>query len=288
MDPSAASSVKTAFVLQSYPPPLGVLTDLSSAVYEAAMQRNWLSREEEVACFRVSENEPAGVVTYIESELPHLGVEDIVPVGSVEFVNSLLAYRGFSPVYALNIPPELDVSNFLHRRILRDAMKLDLSLLNDELGEFFVKPGRHPKRFPTMLYDRRYYDEIPNDEPLFISQMLPAPIVAEWRLFLKYGQIVSARPYVLDVITAPRDSSCVAMALALKDFPAITLDIAVLNDGRVTALEVHNFLACGLYGFEGPEVLTMSKAAWKYELELQRKEKAKEEQCGYTSSTANE
>lgn len=287
MDSSANNTVRTAFVLEAYPPPLGVLTELGSAVYEAAMQRNWLSHEESVACFRTNEDSPADVIAYIESELPHLGVDDIVPIGSIEFVNKMLEYRGFDSVHALNIPPELDTPNFLHRRILRDAMKLDLSLLTDELEEFYVKPGRHPKRFPTMLYDRKYYDEMPNDEPLFISQALPAPIAAEWRLFVKRGQIICAKPYILDVIVAPRESICIAMASALKNYPAVTLDVAVLNDGRVAALEVHNFLACGLYGFEGPELLTMSKAAWKYELELQHEEKAKEEECGYTNSTTN-
>lgn len=287
MDPSENSTVTTAFILQSYPSPLGVLAELGSAAYEAAMQRNWLAREESVACFRANESEIADVIAYIESELPHLGVDNIVPVGSIEFVNKVLEYRGFDAVHALNIPPELDVPNFLHRRVLRDAMKLDLSLLADELGEFFVKPGRHPKRFPMMLYDRRYYDEIPNDEPLFISQALPAPIVAEWRLFVKHGSIICARPYILDVIIAPRDSACIAMASALKDYPAVTLDVAVLNDGRVAAIEAHNFLACGLYGFEGPELLTMSKAAWRYELGLQREERAKEDKCGYIGETSN-
>lgn len=50
--------------------------------------------------------------------------------------------------------------------------------------------------------------------------------------------------------------------------PAYTLDVAVIernNEYKTAVLEVHNFVSCGLYGFNHPAILLMLKKGWEWE-----------------------
>ena len=61
------------------------------------------------------------------------------------------------------------------------------------------------------------------------------------------------------------------MADTLREHPALALDVAVLLEGgRTVAIECHPFIACGLYGFEGPKMVSMARDAWLGELRRQK------------------
>lgn len=228
---------------------------LAAPFQESCDEANWLANEEKFGCALSLSGQTA---------------RTIVPVGSIEFVNQHLSQRGLEPLEAMNIPPELEQEQFLGRRIFRDVSKAELSRLRAEFGPLLLKPGRHPKRFEAMPYEARLPDMIPDDEPLFISQMLQDKFASEWRVFISRGRIVDLRPYYMENWLCPDAAVVQDMADALREYPALALDVAVLLEGgRTVAIECHPFIACGLYGFEGPKMVSMARDAWLGELQRQ-------------------
>lgn len=229
---------------------------LAAPFQESCDEANWLANEEKFGCALSLSGQTA---------------RTIVPVGSIEFVNQHLSQRGLEPLEAMNIPPELEQEQFLGRRIFRDVSKAELPRLRAEFGPLLLKPGRHPKRFEAMPYEARLPDMIPDDEPLFVSQMLQDKFASEWRVFISRGRIVDLRPYCMENWLCPDAAVVQDMADALREYPALALDVAVLLEGgRTVAIECHPFIACGLYGFEGPKMVSMARDAWLGELLRQK------------------
>ena len=190
---------------------------------------------------------------------------DIVPVGEIEFINDVLRCNSMPLLQAINIPNDLNHPEFLHRKIWSCVSTEKI----DELGcELIAKPADVPKRFEAIHIRPGETSKIiiPNG-PLFLSEMLPQPILAEWRVFVFRGEIVDIRPYILDEWVFPNRSVIEAMIAAWTDAsPAYTLDVAVLQGGTTALLEVHNFINCGLYGMESPRILPMLCSAWRWEI----------------------
>ena len=53
----------------------------------------------------------------------------------------------------------------------------------------------------------------------------------------------------------------------LVSLSSCTVDVAVLANGQTVLIEVHPFISCGLYGFEGPDLLRMVSAAWNHQIQ---------------------
>ena len=178
---------------------------------------------------------------------------------------------GLGPMEAMNIPPELEQEQFLGRRIFRDVSKTELSRLRAEFGPLLLKPGRHPKRFEAIPHEERLLGEIPDNELLFVSQMIQSQFASEWRVFVSRGRVMDIRPYFMEHWLAPDAAVVHDMADTLREHPALALDVAVLLEGgRTVAIECHPFIACGLYGFEGPKMVSMARDAWLGELRRQK------------------
>lgn len=191
----------------------------------------------------------------------------IVPVGSIAFVDRFLGGLGLEELAAMNIPPELEKEEFLGRKIFRDVPKADIPKLEAEYGPLLVKPGRRPKLFEATRSSDMY--GVPNNEPLFLSQILREPIRAEWRVFVLHGRVVDIRPYILGRWVCPDQALVEKLAWQLFSYGAVALDVGVLEGGRTVVIECHPFIACGSYGFEGPDLLRMTRAAWLAELRRQ-------------------
>lgn len=229
---------------------------LAATFQESCDEANWLANNEKFGCTMALSGQTA---------------KTIVPVGSIEFVNQHLSQVGLEPLEAMNIPPELEQEQFLGRQVFRNVSKTELPRLHAKFGPLLLKPGHHPKRFEAMPYEARLLDIIPDDEPLFISQMLQDKFASEWRVFISRGRIVDLRPYYMENWLCPDATTVQAMADALRKYPALALDVAVLlDDGRTVAIECHPFIACGLYGFEGPKMVCMARDAWLGELQRQK------------------
>lgn len=237
----------------------GVLTEISNTVYHACAEQNWWNN--------VESDTPLIGASYkeIEQLINKYGLENVVFVGSVESTNHFLVSYGRKPVAALNIPPELDDEQFLHRKIWRDISKDDVRVLAESHPNLLIKPGQTPKLFSLTRFDKFALDNIPDYEPLFVQEELRSPIVAEWRVFVKFGKIVDIRPYWIKKWTMPDQNVVQAMVQQLRKHPAITLDVGVLSTGPTVVIECHYFLACGTYGFEGVPMLNMMRVAWIFQ-----------------------
>lgn len=253
----------------------GLPTSLSAPFPEACAEANWLAGEVMYDCATVQlpESPMYGSGTTPDSDGPLYRASAAqqakykVPVGSIEFVNYFLTSQGMDPLQAMNIPPDLEQERFLGRRIFRDVSKEDLPKLEEEYGHLLVKPGRQPKLFEAVRSGE--VSVIPNNEPLFVSQLLKETIVAEWRVFILRGRILDLRPYILTQWVCPDRDIVDAMAKILSGYAALALDVAVLAGGRTVAIESHPFIACGQYGFDGPDMIRMAKSAWLAELRRQ-------------------
>ena len=236
-----------------------VLTEISNAVYHACLESNWWNNAET--------DTPLIGASYesIERLIAQHGLKNIVFVGSVESTNHFLVSNGRKPVSALNIPPELDDEQFLHRKIWQHISKDDVRILAQHHPNLLIKPGQTPKLFPLTRFDKFALDNIPDGEPLFVQEELHSPIVSEWRVFVKFGKIIDIRPYWIDEWTMPDQNIVQAMAQRLQKYPAITLDVGVLATGPTVAIECQHFLACGTYGFEGVPMLNLMRVAWVFQ-----------------------
>lgn len=229
---------------------------LAAPFPESCNEANWLANEEKFGCTLALTGQAA---------------RTIVPVGGIEFVNQYLSQMGLGPIEAMNIPLELEHEPFLGRRVFRDVSKVELPKLRAEFGPLLLKPSRHPKRFEAMPYEERLLGEIPDDELLFVSQMIQSQFTSEWRVFISRGRVMDIRPYFMERWLAPDAVVVQDMADTLREYPALALDVAVLLEGgRTVAIECHPFIACGLYGFEGPKMVSMARDAWLGELQRQK------------------
>lgn len=199
------------------------------------------------------------------------GVENVIPVGSIQFVehfcNDVFGFDG-PMVKALNVPPELQRPEYLHRKVWPNVDATQLKKLRKQYGDLLVKSGNTPKRFELARYTGR--ETFPDNEPLFVSTPFEDEILSEWRVFCLNGEIKSIHPYgpvtawkmpdvgdVLSMVRRVTENTC----------PSFALDVAVLGtypETYTAVVEVHPFISCGLYGFEGPEILKMAIAAWRH------------------------
>jgi len=185
-----------------------------------------------------------------------------IPIGSLDFVQKYLRENDLNPLQAVNIPIELESFRYLSRRAWYCNSKEDLvGLIGEEHEPLFVKPGSIPKLFEATT--TRYLDDVPADASLFVSEILP-DIQAEWRVFVLRGSIKYLAPYNLKAWLCP-DRSLVEEMARKVSLPSCTIDVAVLGSGETVLIEVHPFISCGLYGFEGTDLLRMAATAWNYQ-----------------------
>ena len=102
---------------------------------------------------------------------------------------------------------------------------------------------------------------MPSDKEMYISEVLN--IFSEWRVFVFNERIVGVKHYLGDPWAMPDKSVVYQMVREYTDCPAAyTLDVTVAADlysgkSSTVVIEVHPFVSCGLYGFEGKELPKM-------------------------------
>lgn len=241
-----------------------IVTIEEATVAEAVQFQNWCDTPNGPSCALLCCPDP----NMLESIIQKNGIDHVVPVGSVEFVSRFCQAHGIPVLTAVNIPPELEEDKYLGRRVWRDLTPSGLLKLPSG-QKYLIKPGKTIKRFEMKLYKPGITNtdglQLPEKEPLFVSEYLQQDVVSEWRLFVRHGIILDAKPYYLKQWTVPDSKLCAEMAGHIKKYPAMTLDVAVLKDHSTVVIEAHEFMACGFYGLEGPDVLTLLRLAWKHQ-----------------------
>lgn len=195
----------------------------------------------------------------------------IVPVGDLGFVSRWLALmpNAADPsMTPLEIPPSL--RKFAGRK-WRLSLGGDLSGDDFDPSKTFLKDADTLKKWNSLLCGGNMFGLVDRDTVYAVSEKVD--FLSEWRTFINDGQIVGVENYLGDPTIFPERESLFDMVRTMQatgEAPgAYTLDVGVMaaakaanlrgtqrNDGHVTVpIEVHPFVACGLYGFSDPREL---------------------------------
>ena len=225
-----------------------ILTDIGKAIVEAVDYQKWYNAENYSLSYRLQQH-------YEKIQ------EDEIPVGTIEWTERV----SHVSIPATNLPEKFRVAPYVFRHIYivdRDGLK---ALFTETAGKrkLFIKSDTHAKVFDPIL--AKTIEEVPMDTRYFCSE--PVEIHAEWRLFFFRGETLDVKcysgswtePLTLEEVKIIKD----IFHRAKMPYVAGTVDIARTNYG-IEWLEIHNFIACGLYGFDRPDkIIQMAYSAWK-------------------------
>lgn len=262
----------------------GRLSPDQAQVVDCIEQWNWLHHDSPPLQFELCSSDDLATRTDVNA---------LTPSGSIDFVERVMQRKLKNPnvhIQPINVPPSLASSNFTGRKIKRMSRKdLFTTFSSDKStgywsqeefdGVFFVKSNLQCKGFfvdGNREYILKLISKYEQETEFFVSSALPCPILSEWRVFVYHERILDARPYCLPgieisgTIEAPNYHFIQAVLRHWKPRPtACTLDVAALQDGRTVVVECHNFLSCGLYGFDSPYIPDMLNCAYADEIQSQ-------------------
>lgn len=184
--------------------------------------------------------------------------QDVV-VGYVGTVRYKLAQLGI-PVEELDYPEELQ--EFLGRKVWSSTMNTIAH--SPDLWPVFVK-SQEDKQFTGNVI-RKVKDLIGGgtenaDSPVWCSELVE--FVAEYRCFIRYGQILDVRRYKGDWSVAPDRQIVEKMVDEYTSAPAgYTIDVGVTSDGRTLLIEVNDGYALGCYGLFDVDYAKLLSARW--------------------------
>lgn len=198
---------------------------------------------------------------YHELESPGIQREDII-VSGIGVVEHRLKDLGIE-VPCLDYPEEL--RSYLGRSIWKSSINTISS--HPELWPVFVKPvankrftGAVVREFKDLIGFGSYFD---NDE-VYCSEVLN--ILAEWRVFVRYGEIIGVRHYHGDW-RAHYDAKVIERAVDTYgksgNAPAgYGIDFGVTKEGKTVLIEVNDGYSIGCYGLPSLEYAKLLSARW--------------------------
>lgn len=202
-------------------------------------------------------------------------LEETVPVGSIDFVQSYLRkVHGVDVMHPIEIPERLRIPKIL----LRDYHIVRYEHLPKE-GRWFVKDVSKLKNgsFAGQVTKDTYKDFDPTHLYQFSSLL---NIISEYRVFVYRDRIQGIQFYDGDVLTMPTPAEIKKIQEAVvrysvaRDCPdAYTMDWAIVATGDkkeprdIALLEVHPFVSVGTYGLEGSILIPMYKSGIQWYLQ---------------------
>ena len=165
--------------------------------------------------------------------------------------------------------PCLDYPEELKSYLGRNIWKSHINTINSspELWPVFVKPVAN-KRF-TGVVVRELKDLIGcgsyfDNYEVYCSEVLD--IISEWRVFVRYGEIISARHYKGDWrvhYNAEVIENAVDTYQKSGNAPAgYGIDFGVTKDGKTILIEVNDGYSIGCYGLPALEYAKLLSARW--------------------------
>lgn len=173
--------------------------------------------------------------------------ENHIFLGSIHFIHQALQQL------RIGIPPPLDYPVSLQAFYGRKIYASTISQIsnNPESWNVFIKPKGHLKKFTGRLVkstaDLIGTSDYELDTPIWVSE--PVNFIAEWRAFVRYGEVIGVRQYRGDW-RCSYDYKVIEKAVsAFTDSPkAYALDFGLTTDGRILVVEANEGYSIGSYG----------------------------------------
>jgi ATP-grasp domain, R2K clade family 3 len=192
--------------------------------------------------------------------LPDLEPADVV-VGFIEDVNAALRQLGIESPAEINYPDEL--THFLGRKIWRS--RINYVAKHPEAWNIFIKPTTIAKKFTGRLLmsakDLISCGDEFEDTEIWCSE--PVKFLAEWRCFVRYGEILGVKSYYGDW-RVHFDSQTIENAIAAyTSAPAgYAADFGVTDKGKTLLIEVNDGYSIGSYGLFPPDYARLLASRW--------------------------
>lgn len=230
-----------------------------ASVAEKIEERNWLY--------------PNDKLEVCETKFENLNKDihkNMIPVGSIEFVNQILSFNGKENMKPVNVPKSLMQDKYLLRKVEYINSKNDVLKTFDEwnTNSLFIKSNSGIKTENTDIYKKT--DNIFDDTSYFVSEVVD--FISEWRCFVYREQARGIKNYLGDEWILPtKDFIMDCISKIGKSLTAYTFDVGILPNGKTAIIEVHNFVSCGLYGFENNIIIPMIINGYKTEFDKKNK-----------------
>lgn len=220
---------------------------------------------------KLQENE--AVITPIQ-ELRHIeGQDDIVPVGTPEYIEKVLALTlglptGKYRIKPLNIPKQLDTQDFVLGYIASDVPARDIPQhldLVEQLGygkEILVSSASHISDNSPIRISKAILEKKPNlfpDKELYFLQS-PVKYTAKWRCFVCLGELLAVRQISGPPFEAPpkRYIKHIIDSYSLTDYHSdpfgYAFDVGVSETGLPGLDKVHYLNTCSLCGYDDEQL----------------------------------
>lgn len=180
------------------------------------------------------------------------GILKVIPISSVEHTRKWLNTNFHTSLKPIELPEVLMKYSPGYQKLTGEEL-LKLGYDNDK---YFIKRIDKMKSW-TSLMDP-YESARPHISKNGLYAISPIHFVlAEYRIFVYCGEILGCQHYSGSPITFPNEEIISKMVFEYFTAPkAYTLDVMVTPEGTIP-LEVHPFVACGLYGFQDMKLLDM-------------------------------
>lgn len=187
-----------------------------------------------------------------EYQVPSSSMKEYCPVGSVEFCQEVFKYSNLPYSKPINIPNCLmrfrkcQNNSFEGYRDGEKAFIKSTDVMKSELNDVYRIDNATKYIFRDGNFQISKYIE---------------DIESEYRLFVYEGKIVGMKHYLGDPFVTPDEyvvrNFVDIISKSDENRIAYTLDVAVIRDNEVDdetiPIEMHDFFACGLYGFDDNE-----------------------------------
>ena len=186
---------------------------------------------------------------------------DNVVVGYIDAVQCVLRSLGIVDLPSFNYPAEL--SPFLGRKIWKSTVNTIAN--NPDKWGVFIKPVHDLKQFTGVLVQSTK-DLIGcgrQDKDIEVWCAEPVNFLAEWRCFVRYGNIRDARPYKghwkhhFDYRVI---EEAVKMFVSAPNGYAI--DFGITDKGQTLLVEVNEGYSIGAYGLQSLDYAKVLSARW--------------------------
>lgn len=174
------------------------------------------------------------------------------PIGSFEFVSAFSRARGYPLAAPLNVPIALATKDFAGRKIWKGVS----TPLCNLPARVFAKSASVYKGFSGVVRAQDIPSIVREHGLLDLSEEVE--FGDEWRAFVHLGRLVGLHCYsgLFERVPSRQfiDISIEVMGKTMPSLRSYTLDVGFIGASEAV-VEVHPFVACGLYGFRDYRVL---------------------------------